>query len=287
MDETSHDTPENEDGEPPVNAARIAQLEKLVKDSEMIGKVLIRRDLELTRANDKLHELNEAKSNFVSVAAHQLRTPLSAIKWVFYMALSGDLGVLTDDQKTFLTKGRDSTDRMIALVNDMLSTDRIESGKTKYRFVPADITDTMDDVLYDFLPEIQVRKIRIALNYKKKTIPKVNIDPEKMWTVLQNLIENAVKYTINEGSITITIREEAGKAHVSVEDSGIGVPKEQQKNLFERFFRAKNAVKLDSSGSGLGLYITKNIVEKHGGTIWFEEKNPGSAFHFTIPTLQG
>ena len=270
------------------NTVYVARLEKLVKDSETIGKTLIRRDLELTRANDKLRELNDAKSSFVSVVAHQLRTPLSGIKWMFYMALSGDFGDLTNEQKNFLTRGRDSTDRMIALVNDMLDADRIESGEAKYQFQAADIVDTIDGVLYEFLPKIQEKKLSLILNYKEKAVPRVNADPEKIRAVLQNLIENAVKYTIGGGNITIAIEEVPEGVRVSIEDSGIGVPKNQQKNLFERFFRGKNAVKIEANGSGLGLYIGQNIIEKHGGKIWFEDhgESPGSTFHFTLPVFR-
>jgi signal transduction histidine kinase len=256
---------------------------KISKDADTSAKMLIRRDIELTRKNEKLLEINEVKSNFVSVASHQMRTPLSGLKWLLHMFLTGDLGPITDEQKVFLSKGYESTNRMVALVNDMLEADRFDSGVLEYEFTQVEITELIDGVLYEFLPKMKEKKLRLMLHYPEKSLPKVSVDKKKMWAVLQNLLENSIKYTPNGGNIEITVAEENKKIKVSIHDDGIGIPKDQQKHIFSRFFRAKNAVKTETDGSGLGLYIAKSILERRGGEIWFEDTGIGSTFHFTIP----
>lgn len=261
------------------------KLQKAVDDQQKGARMLIRRDLELTRANEKLHALDEMKSNFISVVAHQLRTPLSGIKWTINMILSGDLGSLTTDQESFLKKSYESNERMISLVNDMLDADRIDSEKLKYQFTPIDISLLLDDVLYEMVPSINKKKLHIEFVGKNKDLPKVLADHEKMRAVLQNLIENAVKYNYNGGKIEVIFEVIPGFLEMSVKDSGIGIPQDQVKNIFNRFFRASNAIKIETDGSGLGLFITKRIVERHGGKIWFESENEKTIFHFTIPIV--
>jgi signal transduction histidine kinase len=259
-------------------------LQKTLQSQESGAKMLIRKDLELVRANEKLRELDVAKSNFISVAAHQLRTPLTATKWTINMILGESLGPLTTDQRGFLMKGYESNERMITLVNDMLVADRTESGKMQYQFSPIQIIDLIDNVLYEVAAVAHKKNIMVEMTERDTSLPKVTVDAEKIRAVLQNLLENAVKYTKEGGKIEVTAGADSGSIKVSIKDSGIGIPEDQQKNIFNRFFRAANALKVETDGSGLVLFITKNIVEKHGGKIWFEsEQNKGTAFYFTLP----
>jgi signal transduction histidine kinase len=132
--------------------------------------------------------------------------------------------------------------------------------------------------------EISKKELKVSFNHKDGNLPKVMVDGEKVGVVLQNVIENAVKYTPKGGVIEINFEDKDGFIQVSVKDSGIGISDEDQKNVFNRFFRAKNAIKVETDGSGLGLFITKGIVEKHGGKIWFKSKvGEGSTFYFTLP----
>lgn len=259
-------------------------LQKALQSQESGAKMLIRKDLELVQANEKLRELDAAKSNFISVAAHQLRTPLTAIKWTINMILSENLGPLTTEQRGFLMKGYESNERMITLVNDMLVADRAESGKIQYQFSPVQIIDLIDNVLYEVAVVAHKKNVTIEMVNRDTSLPKVTVDSEKIRAVLQNLLENAVKYTGEGGKIEITAGADSGSIKVAIKDSGIGIPEEQQKNIFNRFFRAPNAVKVETDGSGLGLFIAKSIVEKHSGKIWFEsEQNKGTTFYFTLP----
>ncbi|OHA93937.1 MAG: hypothetical protein A3G47_00110 [Candidatus Zambryskibacteria bacterium RIFCSPLOWO2_12_FULL_39_45] len=263
---------------------RIKQLEELLKEQQQSARLLVRRDLELARANEKLQEFDEIKSNFISVVAHQLRTPLSGIKWTLNMLLNGDLGALNNDQKTFLMKSYESNNRMITLINDMLDTDRIQSGKMHYGFRYINIVDLLDNVLFEISPEAIKRNISIEFKRKLENLPQVYVDPETMRAALQNLLENAIKYTIESGKIVLDVEQVGDMLQISINDTGIGIPEDQKKKIFERFFRGRNAVKRETDGSGLGLYIAKTIVEKHGGTIWFEsEENKGTTFYFTVP----
>ena len=267
---------------------RTKDLHKLLGEQERAAQMLIRRDLELTRANDRLRKLDEVKSGFISVVAHQLRTPLSGIKWTLNLLLSGDMGTLATEQKTFLMKAYESNERMIGLVNDMLGADRIESDKVRYLFQPVQLVDIVDNVLYEVLPQAKARNLSIRFGSPVESIPKVSGDPEKLRAVFQNLLENSIKYSRAGGFIEIGIRpQNHSEVLVSIQDNGIGIPKEQQKNIFERFFRARNAIKAETDGSGLGLFIVKSIIERHGGNIWFtSEEEKGVTFFFTLPASQ-
>lgn len=263
---------------------KIAKLEQVTNEYNIGTKLLIRRDLELSRANEKLQEFDEVKSNFISVVAHQLRTPLSGVKWTLSMLLNGDMGPLNNDQKTFLMKSYESNTRMITLVSDMLVVDRIQSGKAHYGFEHIDIIDLMDNVLFEMSSQALKKHILIEYKNKFENLPQVYVNPEGMRAVLQNLLENAIKYTIEGGKIEIDVKKENNSLVISITDNGIGIPKEQQKDIFIKFFRARNAIKYETDGSGLGLYISKTIVEKNSGTIWFESvEGKGSTFYFTIP----
>ena len=264
--------------------SRVAELQSLLADQQKGARMLVRRDLELTRANEKLQGMDQVKSDFISIVAHQLRTPLSGIKWTLSMLLAGDMGPLNNDQKTFLMKSFESNTRMITLVNDMLVADGIQSGRAHYGFKHIDIVDLMDNVLFEMSPQVSKRHLTIEYKNNYKNLPQAYVDPETMRAVVQNLLENAIKYTMEGGKIEIDVKAEPGHLLISVADNGIGIPEDQARNLFGNFFRARNAVKQETDGSGWGLYITKAIVEKNGGKIWLESVlGQGSTFYSTVP----
>ena len=264
--------------------AEVERLQKMALDQQNSARMLIRRDLELTRANERLHELDQSKSNFISIVAHQLRTPLSGVKWTLNMVLGGTLGPLNIEQKSFLMKCYESNERMIVLINDMLGADRIDSDKLKYHFTPTQISHLLDDVLFEMTSLIYKKKLQMSFVNKDRNLPQVLIDVEKMRAVLQNLLENAIKYTPPDGQIGINLQVVDGFVQISIQDNGIGISEEEKRNIFNRFFRAKNAIKVETDGSGLGLFIAKGIIDKHGGKIWFDSQvGKGTTFHFTVP----
>ncbi len=262
----------------------VERLEDLTKEFDMSAKLLVRRDLELTSANEKLTQVDKMKSEIISVVAHQLRTPLSAIKWTLKILLDKDAGDITKEQQELLTKGFESNERMIALINDMLAVDRLESGKLKYNFVPVQFEELVQEMIGNLIPLATQKNIRVEFSMPKELLPKIKIDPDKMRDVLQNLIDNAIKYTKNDGLITIGVSREEDELHFWVKDNGIGIPEEEKDKIFARFYRADNAIHTETDGSGLGLFIALSVVKRHGGKIWFDSVlNQGTTFHLILP----
>lgn len=250
----------------------------IMREKEKLGVLVILHDI----TREKLVE--RMKTEFVSLTAHQLRTPLSAIKWTLKMVLDGDLGKITEEQAEFLEKTYNSNERMISLINDLLNVTRIEEGRYLYKPVLAQFEDLVEEIVNSYKAEIKRRNIKFQFKEPERKIPKVKIDIEKMRLAISNLLDNAIRYTLPKRKVTVSLKYEEKKIKFSVEDSGIGVPKDQQKRLFTKFFRGANAIKIETEGSGLGLFITKNIIEAHGGKIWFEsEENKGSTFGFILP----
>jgi two-component system, NtrC family, sensor histidine kinase KinB len=227
--------------------------------------------------------LDKMKSDFISIAAHQLRTPLAAIKWCIKLVLDEDEGKINEGQRDVLTKGYVSNERVIELVNDMLNVSRIEDNRLIYSFNEEDINNALQIVLSSLEKIIQDKKIELIVN-RDETLPLVLMDKDKMILVLQNLLENAVKYTPENGKIEVFITADKNKLNVRIKDNGVGIPKDDQKKLFTKFFRAGNVIRIQTEGSGLGLFICKNIIESHGGKISFKsEEGLGSEFVFHIP----
>ena len=226
------------------------------------------------------------KSEFVSIAAHQLRTPLAAIKWTMKMLLEGDLGELNEGQMELVNKVYISNERMVNLINDLLNVSRIEEGKYLYKPELVHIEDIVEPLLESYRIEMERRGIDFKIKKPKEKTPTVAVDNEKITLVIQNFLDNAMKYTPKGGSVEISIDydKDINRVRVSVKDSGVGIPKNQQLRMFSKFFRAANVIRMETEGSGLGLFISKNIVEAHGGKIWFEsEEGKGSTFYFNLP----
>lgn len=243
-----------------------------------------------------LHDLSrekfieQIKVEFVAIAAHQLRTPLTEVKWSMEVLLSGELGRLGKRQFDFLRRSYQSNEKMISLVDDLLDTAKIEEGRYISELKRLDLADLAEIVVDTERETIAKKGIRFQVKKPKRKLPHVFVDESAIKVAMQNLLENAVKYTPQGGSVTFALSQGPLGVEVAVEDTGIGVPKEEQGRIFNKFYRSENAVRVETDGSGLGLFITKNIVEAHGGKIWFESQlGKGSTFGFTIPvqTLKG
>ncbi len=250
----------------------------MMRGMEKTGTMVILHDVTREKLVEKM------KTEFVSISAHQLRTPLSVVKWTLKMLLDGDLGKITDEQREFIEKTYKSNERMIALINDLLNVTRIEEGRYLYKPVLTDLQDIVQSVINSYQEEIKKRKLRFEFKKLEGKLPKVTIDAEKMNLVIQNLLENAIRYTPPDGAVTISLTCGKEEIEFKIQDTGVGIPKDQQERIFTKFFRGANIIRIDTEGSGFGLYITKNIIESHGGKIWFEsEENKGSTFYFTLP----
>ena len=200
------------------------------------------------------------------------------------MILDGDLGKITDEQKVFLEKTYKSNERMISLINDLLDVTRIEEGKYVFRETLTNMESIVQFVLNSYKEEFKRKNLKIEFKKVKTKPPLIKVDVEKMRLAIQNLIDNAVRYSSSGGKVTVALQYAKKEVEISIKDAGIGIPKDQQSKVFEKFFRGSNAVRLDTEGSGLGIFIAKNIIESHEGKIWFESAvGQGTTFYFTLP----
>ena len=243
----------------------------------------------------KEKEVDLAKTEFVSLASHQLRTPLSAINWYTEMLLAGDAGKINKQQKEYLDQVYRGNKRMVDLVNALLNVSRIELGTFVVDPEKVDIKEIAETALKELQPKIIEKKLKIENNIKAK-LPALVADGKLVRIIFQNLISNAVKYTPDKGSVTVAVSvKDAGTEFggekltaksfaIMVKDTGLGIPADQQNKIFSKLFRADNVKAADAEGTGLGLYIIKSILEHTSGSIWFESKEKkGTIFYVTMP----
>jgi len=238
---------------------------------------------ELQSANVRLKQLDEAKTEFLSITSHQLRTPLSAIKGYLSMLEEGDFGKLSKKQADIMGILLRNSERLIRLINIFLNISRIESGRLKITKSPNDLNKLINDIIKSL--QIEADQKHIHLDFKPIELPMLPFDSDKLSDVILNLVDNAIKYTPLGGTVAIAAKLKDNYMVVSVHDNGIGIAYEELDQLFEKFRRGKEINKVDTSGNGLGLYIAKKIIEGHGGNIWAESEgeNKGSIFKFTLP----
>jgi len=225
--------------------------------------------VEVFRDITKDYEMETAKNEFISLASHQLRTPLSTVAWYTEMLLAGDAGAITEEQKSFLEEIYQGNHRMISLVNALLNVSRIETSTLFVGNEKVNMKEIIDFTLQDLAVMIQDKKINIQKNYPEDTV-KLQADKNIISIIVQNIVSNAVKYTPDGGTVTIGLFTTDGQLGFKVADTGYGIPQKQHGNMFTRLFRADNIKSVVTDGNGLGLYMVKKILDKLGGTIRFE-----------------
>lgn len=242
---------------------------------------------QLEDANEKLKALDKARSEFITIASHQLRTPPATIKWYLSSVLDGDYGKLKPEQKEILEKTNRTNNSLISLVDDMLNVSRIERGKMEFLFQPANLLDLVKVTFEQLEPIAKEKGLNLTLKKPKGKFPEIMADKEKVRQVMNNLIDNAIKYT-KAGSVNVSLMAENGQIIFQTEDTGKGITPEEADSIFEKFSRGKESVK-QSAGLGLGLYVAKIIINQHKGKIWAESAgaNKGSKFIFSIPIDNG
>ena len=249
----------------------------VIINNKIIGSIELFRDITEEKKIDK------AKSEFVSLASHQLRTPLTTLSWISEILSSGDNGKLNQKQKQYADEIYEASRRMINLVNAMLNVSRLELGTFTIEPKLMDIREIVKSCIKELLPQILEKKIIFREKYDKSTTS-IFADPRLLDIVLENLFSNAVKYTPAGGRINFTFGRNKDNLSITVADTGVGIPKSQQDKISTKLFRADNAKLIDPDGTGLGLYIVKEIIDHAGGKIWFEsQEGKGTIFHITLP----
>lgn len=256
------------------------------------GEIMFFVGLEKDITKEK--EIDRAKTELISLASHQLRTPLSTINWYTEMLLSGDAGEINDDQKSYLQEIYTGNQRMVDLVNALLNVSRLELGTFMIEPEMASIISLGESVIKEVQPLANLRKQKLEFTHQDN-IPEISIDSKLLRMVIQNLLSNSIKYTQEEGSINLDMKIvhkgddingveiKDDSVLVSVSDNGYGITNGQQDKIFTKLFRADNIKDKSTEGTGLGLYIIKIIVDNGGGQIWFKsEENKGTSFYFTV-----
>jgi len=247
--------------------------------------ITVRKQAEqaLQEAVEQFKKLDQLKSDFVSTVSHEIRSPLASIKNAVNLLASGKTGAVNEDQERFLQMAVRNIDRLVAIVNDLLDLSKIEAGKMQFRFSDVDIRFLIDHLVATFQPQAEASQLALEMDCPE-ALPKVYADGARIEQVLSNLLSNAIKCTPAGGRVVLSARSLHDAVEISVADTGIGISPENQKRIFDRFFQVGDSLMRTSKGTGLGLTITKQLIEAHGGKISVEsEVGKGSRFFFSLP----
>lgn len=240
----------------------------------------------ITQGFDKLAQANKMKTEFVSVASHQLRTPLAAMRWALNLITEG-AALKPEEEKNFVGIVKENNDRMIKLVNDLLDVSRIDMGRMIINPRQTNVYVLAQKLVSASVAFAKANNVDLSLESASETLPNIFADPDKISIVLQNLLDNAIKYTKGKGEVRLLITNDEKFVKVAVRDDGVGIPASEQKHIFQKFFRSDNVMKNQTVGTGLGLFIAKSIIEESRGKMWFESKEgEGTTFYFTLPVYK-
>jgi signal transduction histidine kinase len=238
---------------------------------------------ELKRVNARLRELDKTKDEFISMASHQLRTPLTAVKGYLSMVLEGDVGKVTKAEKEYIQKAFDGAQKMVYLIADMLNVSRLQTGKFVIENVQTNLADVVEGEVAQLQETATAKQLKL-IYHKPDKFPVLNLDETKVRQVVMNFIDNAIYYTPAGGSVTVELSTSDEEARFTVTDTGIGIPASVQHHLFSKFYRADNARKMRPDGTGLGLFMAKKVIAAQGGAIIFKStEGKGSIFGFSFP----
>ncbi len=241
--------------------------------------------MKIIRNRTRELSLIKSKNEFLTVASHQLRTPLTEINWALE-SLNGDT-TINENSKSIVEHALAASKELLKIVEDLLNVAKIEEGRFGYNFEQEDILTFLNGLLAQIVPLARRQGIKMYFDRPKDALPPAIIDPQKLSLAVNNLLVNSVRYNVDNGEVVVKVEKQKDKPfiEVSIKDTGIGVPKDAIQNLFKKFFRSDNALKANTEGSGLGLYIAKNIIQAHGGEIKVDsEIGRGTVFSFTLPT---
>jgi len=237
----------------------------------------------VTQNFERLAEANRMKSEFVSVVSHQLRSPLSNLVWVIEILMSGRIGKIEEEQLEYFKILKENSGRMKELVNNLLIVSRIDQGTLPLKKEEFSLEEVTKKLVSVFLPFAKASNVEIKIE-TRGDLPKIYNDSSQIGLVVENLLDNAIRYIKEKGTIVIKLAQKDSNIYFEIKDNGVGIPKNDQKYISQKFFRSENILKHQTEGSGLGLYIVKSIIKKAGGKTGFQsEEGKGSTFWFTIP----
>jgi len=235
----------------------------------------------------KTKELDRQKSEFLSIAAHQLRTPMAGIRWASQMLYDGDMGEMNTEQKHHLGNALENINRMISLINDLLDVTKIEEQRFNYKFAEHDIVMVMTEQINILAQLAKSSNVTVQLTSEPAGPIRIECDKEKINLAFTNLIDNAIKYSHSGGTVEIHLQQTSTGVDGYVRDHGLGIPQKSQAEVFTKFFRGPNVLKVITEGSGLGLFLVKDTITKHDGTVRFESiEGQGTTFFFHLPAKQ-
>jgi len=237
----------------------------------------------ITRSFENLAELSRMKSEFINVVSHQIRSPLTNLKWALDFLTSNDWKKTPEKEEEYRSVLYENINRMSELVDDLLVVSRLEQGTVPLRKKEVSLEKMVEGLLSEFKSFAAACNLKIEFSHQAG-LPLVFVDPSQMKIVFENLIDNAIRYTKGGGKIRLHLEKKDKNIYFEIKDSGVGIPKEDQKYIFQKFFRSENMMREQTKGSGLGLFITKAIVEEMGGKIGFiSEEGKGTTFFFNLP----
>jgi signal transduction histidine kinase len=248
-----------------------------------IAAILLIISFIITSSFERLAEANRLKSEFISIASHQLRTPISNFKWTLELFFSGKLGKISEKQVEYLKILKENSERMIEMLKDLLVVSKLETASFPLKKEKFSLVELTKNVVNHFKNLASAYNVKIR-TFFQENLPQTFASKEQIKLVIENLLENAIFYTKGKGQVDIKIEKRGKMLYFEIRDNGIGIPKEDQKFIFEKFFRASNVSKYQTRGTGLGLFISKKIIQRSGGKIGFESReNKGSKFWFYLP----
>jgi signal transduction histidine kinase len=237
----------------------------------------------ITNSMEKLAEASRMKSEFISIATHQLRSPLSNLRWIVELLMSGKIGKVDKKQTEYFRILKENIYRMNELISDLLTVSRIEASKLPMKKRKISLKKLVDSLVLEYRSFAKASNVEILLNCQEN-LPKINSDPFQVKLVIDNLMDNAIRYIQDRGKVEIKLSKKGRNLHFSIKDNGVGIPEEDCSYIFKKFYRSDNVLKYQTQGSGLGLYLSKSIIERLKGKIGFSSKeNVGSTFWFNLP----
>ncbi|XOB42115.1 MAG: sensor histidine kinase [Candidatus Nealsonbacteria bacterium] len=251
---------------------------------QLLAGILLIIAVIITRSFERLAEASRLKSEFISIVSHQLRSPLSNLKWTIELLMSGKLGKIEEKQTEYFKIIKENSGRMHDLVSDLLTVSRIESAKLPFKKQEFSMEELTKSLINEYKALSSASNVGVVF-LDDKNLPKAFSDPSRIKLVMENLLDNAIRYSNEKGGVEITLSVKNNDILFSIKDNGVGIPQKDHKYIFQKFFRSENILKHQTKGSGLGLYISKEIIKRAKGKIGFNsEENKGSTFWFTIPT---